>query len=109
MKLQHVRSGLQVDLFVVRPPAQWGVLYLIRTGPAAYSRRFVTDLHSIGWHVAEGALHRGGGLSDRDGWHAPFGCPDRCEAIATPEEGDVYATIGRPMPTPADRDRLVGA
>ena len=27
-----------VDLFVVRPPAQWGAIFAIRTGPADYAR-----------------------------------------------------------------------
>ena len=95
IKLQHVGSGLQVDLFVVRPPAQWGMIYLIRTGPAAYSQRFVTDIKPR-FHVAGGALHRGGG----------FGCPDRCAAIETPEEEDVYSALGQAYIEPWARDRL---
>lgn len=35
-----------VDLFVVRPPAQWGAILAIRTGPADYSARMVTALHA---------------------------------------------------------------
>jgi DNA polymerase/3'-5' exonuclease PolX len=104
-KLLHRESGLQLDLFMVERD-RFGLIYLIRTGPAAYSQRFVTDLHVIGWHVAGGRLHRGGGITDRDGWHAPFGCPDRCEVVPTPEEQDVYDAIGHPWIEPTVRDGL---
>lgn len=32
-------EGINLDLFIVTPPAQFGVIYLIRTGPAAYSHK----------------------------------------------------------------------
>ena len=38
-----LREGIKLDLFIVTPPAQWGVIYLIRTGPAAFSRWMVTQ------------------------------------------------------------------
>jgi DNA polymerase/3'-5' exonuclease PolX len=34
---------IKVDLFLVTPPADWGVLYLIRTGPAEFSHWIVTE------------------------------------------------------------------
>jgi DNA polymerase/3'-5' exonuclease PolX len=34
---------IKVDLFLVTPPADWGVLYLIRTGPAEFSHWIVTQ------------------------------------------------------------------
>ena len=37
-------DGIQVDLFIVTPPAEWGPALLIRTGPADFSRRMVTRL-----------------------------------------------------------------
>ena len=92
-KLRHVASGLQVDLFIVRPPAQWGVIYLIRTGPAAYSQALVTEARRRHFHVAGGALHRGG-----------LGCGiEPCEVIPTPEEADVYRALGMPFAAPQDR------
>jgi DNA polymerase/3'-5' exonuclease PolX len=92
-KLRHVTSGLQVDLFIVRPPAQWGVIYLIRTGPAAYSQALVTEARRRHFHVAGGALHRGG-----------LGCgSDPCEVIPTPEEADVYRALGMPFVAPEGR------
>ncbi len=97
-KLRHRPTGLQVDLFTVKPPASWGVIFLIRTGPADYSHWFVNEIRRRGFHVREGALHRGG-----------LGCPSegrgtsRCEVVATPEERDVYAAVGLPWVAPERR------
>ena len=92
-KLRHRRSGLQVDLFSVRPPAQWGVIFLIRTGPAGYSHRFVTEARDRGHHSAHGALHAG-----------RLGCGALpCEVVETPEEIDVYRALGVPYLAPAER------
>lgn len=89
VKLRHVRSGLQVDLFVVLPPAQWGVLLTIRTGPADYSERLVTLARRQGNHVAGGALRQG--LRDHS-TPAEKLCTD--PIIPTPEEADFYAALG---------------
>ncbi len=93
VKLRHVASGIQVDLFMVRAPASWGVLYLLRTGPADYSRQFVTDIRWSGLHVRDGAVHRG-----------RHGCGESiCEVLPTPEEADVYAAAGWPFVAPEMR------
>jgi DNA polymerase/3'-5' exonuclease PolX len=49
---------MQVDLFVVRPPAQFGPLFTVRTGPARFSTMMVTKLRGqqmrlIHGHVAD--------------------------------------------------------
>jgi len=86
-RLVHVASGLQLDLFAVRPPAQWGVILAIRTGPAAYSQWLVVQARKRHLHVAGGALHRGG-----------LGCGAiPCEVIETPEEADLYRALGLPF------------
>ena len=56
--------GIKVDLFIVRPPAQWGSLLAIRTGPAHYSHWLVTQAQP-GRRVAE--------LSAAAGWGAVGG------------------------------------
>lgn len=92
-RLIHTRTELQVDLFAVRPPAQWGVLFLIRTGPVAYSQAFVTEVRRRGYHVAGGALHVGS-----------LGCGAiACTVVPTPEEADVYRAVGIPFVEPGDR------
>jgi len=91
-KLIHSASGLQVDLFSASADT-FGLILLIRTGPAAYSRRFVTDLRRRGLHVGGGELHRGG-----------LGCGDyTCEMLPTPTEEDVYLAADWRYVEPADR------
>lgn len=89
VKLRHVRSGLQVDLFIVLPPAQWGVILTIRTGPADYSERLVTLARRQGNHVAGGALRSG-----LRGHSTPAEKLCTCPVIPTPEEADFYAALG---------------
>lgn len=83
-KLTHW-SGMQVDLFTVRPPATWGVLFLLRTGPPTFSHWLVTEAKRRGHHIASGQLHLGG-----------LGCPigtTPCQVIDTPEEGAVFDAL----------------
>ena len=37
-----IGNELTLDLFIVLPPANWGVIHLIRTGPHHFSRKMVT-------------------------------------------------------------------
>lgn len=37
-----LNEGINLDLFIVLPPAQWGVIFAIRTGPADFSKWIVT-------------------------------------------------------------------
>ncbi len=54
-------DGVPLDLFSVIPPAQWSVILAIRTGPAEFSRRLVTQRSHGGYlpdryRVREGVL-----------------------------------------------------
>lgn len=42
------RGKIQCDIFVVLPPAQFGVIYVIRTGGAEFSRKIVTQKYKGG-------------------------------------------------------------
>ena len=89
-KLLDPASGLQLDLFMVHEPDAWGLLFLIRTGSAAYSEWFVKAIRSKGYHSAFGQLHAGG-----------LGCGRvKCEVIPVPEEADVYRITGIPETPP---------
>lgn len=77
--------GVPVDLFIVRPPADWGVIYAIRTGPADWSQRLVTDCQRWFMRVEGGRLLRHG------------------EHVPCPEERDFLAAIGQPWVDPWDR------
>jgi len=57
-------ENINLDLFLVTPPADFGVLYLIRTGPADFSRWMVTQRFKGGplpdeLRVQDGAVWRG--------------------------------------------------
>lgn len=43
-----LEQGIDLDLFIVLPPAQWGVVYTIRTGPADFSKWIVTPRQKSG-------------------------------------------------------------
>jgi DNA polymerase/3'-5' exonuclease PolX len=52
---------LPLDLFAVTPPAQWGVIFTVRTGPGAFSTRLVTA-RRYGGGMPEGHRVRDGAL-----------------------------------------------
>lgn len=85
-------SGIYLDLFIVLPPAQWGVIKAIRTGPAHYSHWLVTR------------KDRGGALPNhlrvKDGAIRPL-YDDL--VIETPTEESFFEALGIPMPDPVDR------
>jgi DNA polymerase/3'-5' exonuclease PolX len=58
-KLWLARAGVQLDLFVVSPPAEWGPIFAIRTGPAEYSRAAVIELRRQGLQCESGRILRG--------------------------------------------------
>lgn len=79
--------GFPLDLFSVLPPAQWGVIYTIRTGPADFSHRLVTPVRMGGWLPDGMKVHNGQLLLlEADGALRP---------VETPEERDLFAAIGR--------------
>lgn len=95
-KLRDPSTGLQVDLFTVKPPASWGVILTIRTGPAAFSQRLVTDARRRGLHVREGALHKGSFSCDGNRFAS-------CPVIDTPDEDAFFAALGIPFVAPEHR------
>lgn len=56
VKLYEDIVGVQIDLFIVRPPAQWGPIISIRTGSADFSRRLVTALRVKGLRSEDGRV-----------------------------------------------------
>lgn len=89
-KQVELHEGATLDLFIVTPPAQWGVLSLIRTGSAEFSHRFVTSKQQGGLlpsylKVKDGAI-----------W-------SNNHIILTPEESDVFDLAGVPWIEPEKR------
>jgi len=81
---------LAVDLFSVLPPAQWGVIMMIRTGPAEFARRVVTRRDAGGWLPSHLAV-RDGAIWDGD------------QIVETPEEADVWRVLEMDPVAPEDR------
>ena len=87
-------AELPLDLFAVTPPAQWGVILALRTGPGAFSTRLVTA-RRFGGGLPEGYRVREGALWDGE------------RRVETPEEADLFAALGLPWLTPAQRTDTV--
>lgn len=90
--------SVPVDLFVCLPPAQPGLLLVIRTGPADYSKQLVTPRSQGGWlpnwlQVKDGALQR----------------RDDGTILPTPDEADVYNVLGLAYVPPEQRGVRVPA
>lgn len=85
-------ENIQLDLFIVLPPAQWGVIFAIRTGGAEFSRRLVTSrLH--GGFLPNDLFIRDGAVYRLDG-----------KIIPTPEESDFFALLGINFIPPQERE-----
>jgi hypothetical protein len=101
-------AGRRLDLFIVRPDREWGVTFLIRTGPGDANKELVTR-----------RLYQGDGgitpahLAFEDGalWRLPYEFPHTITGrvpvgsvrIPTPEETDVFEQLGLPYIQPEDR------
>lgn len=86
-----VFQGIPVDLFIVRPPATWGVIFGLRTGPGDWNTRLVMDCKAIGRRVEGGQVVA---------WHGGSGS---WRAVPTPEEADFFRAVGQPWVEPRDR------
>lgn len=87
----HEREDCPVDIFCVLPPAQWGAIFAIRTGPAEYSKWLVTRALGLGLQCQNGRLIY------QDG--TPFAGSER----ATPEEEDFFGALGLDWVPPHER------
>jgi DNA polymerase/3'-5' exonuclease PolX len=92
-----VFEGMQADLFMVLPPAQWGVILTIRTGPADFSQKMVTRARAKRMHVAGGALRYGMAQEECE-----RGC--ECDVAKTPDEASFFRFLGLDMPPAAARE-----
>ena len=84
-------DGIAVDIFSVLPPAQWGVIFAIRTGPAEFSHALMTSrleggFMPVGMQVKDGQLWRNGDI-----------------IVDTPEEDDLFRDLGLPCWEPHER------
>lgn len=81
---------IPVDLFMCLPPAQWGVLELIRTGPWEFSQRMVAQRHKGGTLPNNMRVEAGQMLVDG-------------EPVEIPTEQDWFDLIGMRFIEPKER------
>jgi DNA polymerase/3'-5' exonuclease PolX len=74
-------EGINLDLFIVLPPAQWGVIFALRTGPAELSKLLVTQ-RRYGGYLPSWAKVKDGGVYGQYG------------LILMPEEEDFLKFCG---------------
>ncbi len=86
--------GEAVDLFVVTPPAQWGAILALRTGPADFSRALVTGRK---WG---GAMPSG--LKQELGRLVAWGQGEE-RPIETPTEQEYFHALDLPWIKPEER------
>lgn len=96
----HGGHSYPLDLFVVLPPAQWGAILAIRTGPADLSHKLVTLTHQGGFLPV--------GYEQRDGalWRVLDVNVTTLDLVETPEEEDYFAALGLACPPPELRHDL---
>lgn len=82
--------GIKLDLFLVLPPAEYGVQLVIRTGPAAFSRRFVTRRAWGGLLPSHLKVHAGAIWDDG-------------RALPLPDEASVFELLGIEWIEPENR------
>ena len=87
------RQGMKLDLFLVWPPAQWGSILAIRTGPAGLGQYAVTKMRDFGYRH-----DRGRAVRESTG-----------ELVPTPTEEDFFALARVPCLKPRLRDAQLRA
>jgi DNA polymerase (family 10) len=97
-RLWYAPAGIQLDLFMVHNPAQWGLLLAIRTGSADFSSWLVTHARRQGFHVADGWLRAG--LADHDSDKSPC----QHQQLPTYDEGQLFEWLGLPAIPPDQRN-----
>ena len=82
-------GGVTLEVYLCHPPAQWGSLKLIRTGPKEFSELVMKLL------IGKGYRHRFGRVVTDN---------ETAAVVPTLTEGDVFKLIGRPYLAAAQRD-----
>jgi DNA polymerase/3'-5' exonuclease PolX len=78
-------TTLQIDLFAVLPPAQWGPIFAVRTGPANFGKACMFRLLERHLRLEDGRVMRGS------------------EPVDCMEEADFLAVCGLDRIAPRDR------
>ncbi len=88
--VKHDALAMKLDLFICRPPMQWGWLLVHRTGPGDFAHWLVTGQDK------GGALPAGMRFEDGQLWRGET-------VIPTPDEESVFAALGLQYRPPHQR------
>lgn len=91
IRVHLTKPDQYADLFIVWPPAAWGSIFAIRTGPADLGKYIVTKCQE------NGIIHR-------DGYAMSM---DTGDVIPTDTEEQFFALAGLQCPPPEHRDHLL--
>lgn len=100
------------DLYLVKPPATWGVLSMIRTGPETFGHWIVTRRSGRAYdpilgHLRGGALPDGYRVQSGAVWEGEEKIPEKellsMEPIGFDREEDFFDFLGLPWMEPEDR------
>jgi len=89
IRLEGWQKPVKVELYLTTP-GQWGYIYMLRTGPDSFNRKWVTP-QAKGGQLPEGYTCGGG-------WIKQNGV-----ALETPEEADVFRILGWEFVSPKER------
>lgn len=95
----HAGRGLKVDLFLVHPPAEWGSILAIRTGPANLSQFAVMRMQRYGRHHVNGRI-----VITRSSMEPLDEGDAGLEVWPTPTEEEFFRAAMLPCLPPAQRD-----
>ncbi len=102
-RLSHVATGICCDLYIT-DARRWGIIATIRTGPGDFSKALVNYAHRKALFIQDGLLHQHAPEYDLRGDVKLCPAGERCRCIAeTPEERDVFASLGLPWIEPIRR------
>lgn len=112
-------AGTCCDVFLVHPPAQWGTILAIRTGPRAFGVLCVSKLKGKGWRCRQGAVWRPyGRVDERMGTPAhmfaedtegvdPDATVQTWANVPTPTEAEFFQAADVPYVEPHRRDAWI--
>ena len=98
-KMWLIEERVQVDLFLVTPPAEWGVLSVIRTGPSDFSHWMVTR-NSQGGALPDEYIVQDGAIGQRVRGDKGY---TRQGVISMPWEIDFFKLCGLDWIEPSQR------
>ncbi|KAA3645359.1 MAG: hypothetical protein DWQ07_12895 [Chloroflexi bacterium] len=102
-QLVNAQHNINCDLFILHDPMEWGLGFLIRTGPAEFNIKLMSSIQRQDRHVTGNRLH-GHPKGERKGKRVECDKGDRCRLIIpTPSEEAVFEALGLPFLPPEER------